>query len=125
MRVHVADRFELNVVAVYIVDDAGPRRILRLLPPAGSAPDRFARLSYRWEDYDPMAATADLEPTLELPRPAWEAMVAAGAELAPADRTMATAWKDARDVRDRLLGLVERAMAPDRPEAREAPQTTP
>jgi hypothetical protein len=111
MRVHVEDRWEANAVDVYVVDGQPVNRILRLAPPPAPDAATFTGAD-TWEPLEPNAAVAGLAPTFRVRRAVWDAIVAAGAELAPADRTMDTAWRDARDTRDRLLGLVERLTAP-------------
>lgn len=104
MRVHVEDLWQEDAVAIYVVDGRPVDRILRL---------EDSRVAFagggHWEGLEPDAIVATA-PTLRLRRPVWDAIVAAGAELAPADRTMAAAWDDARAVRDRLLALVERVI---------------
>jgi hypothetical protein len=111
MRVHVEDRWEADAVDVYVIDGRPANRILRLAPPPAADAATFTGAD-TWEPLEPNAAVAGLAPTFRVRRAVWDAIVAAGAELAPADRTMDTAWRDARDTRDRLLGLVERLTAP-------------
>ena len=113
MRVHIVDRWEADAVDVYVTDGRPVDRILRLAPAA--QPGAFAQAD-EWERLEPNGAATELAPTFRVRRAVWDAIVAAGAELAPADRTMDTAWRDAREVRDRLLGLVETlAASPSEP----------
>ena len=74
-------------------------RVLRL-PPIGET----GGFPY-WEDVD--SSAAEITPTVELPAGALEALIAEGEEHVPTTSATVDALKDAREVRDRLLALVE------------------
>lgn len=93
MKAHIESRWENDSVRVWIID-GGPdnHRVMRLGPGG-------------WEPFGRGELT---DPTFEIPQDALTALVAAAGDFLPPSTALAAHLADAREVRDRLLTLVER-----------------
>lgn len=98
MRVEVVRRLERQGVEIFLFDQLPTGSIL-----AYTLGERGA-----WERHD-VAPGAEMPVFLFLPQQAFEALMGAGVDFLPPSAATDAALKDAREVRDRLLGLVESA----------------
>lgn len=105
---HVEQRWQQQALALYVTDHPpGTKpRVLRVV----SALDE-GDFAVQWQEYDPNHHNADLGPTLVLPMQVAEAVVEALGDYLPPDAAQGEHLKDAIQVRDRLLALVERSGA--------------
>lgn len=99
MKVRIVERPERDNVEVYMWWDGGRGRHVARVEENGRIGSCF---------YDPAPAGEELRPTLIFDRPTWAALVEAIRQEGPAGSVEQAALKDAREVRDRLLGMVER-----------------
>jgi hypothetical protein len=102
MRVHIERDWSADRVRVYVARSGAAGDLRNLTIP----PDGVGWLVE--EVLEPGTRTSDIRPLLEIPVDVFEAIIAAGADVLPPDRTQAAHLADAIGVRDRLLALIER-----------------
>lgn len=95
-RVHIEQDWYSENVRIWVFSEASDPYVLRLKDGAFN----------EWEKLE--EGTAHPEPTLTLRADYWEAIVTAAAKTLPVTDTALEALKDTRQVRDRLLTLIEK-----------------
>lgn len=98
MKAHVDYDFVNESYKVWFFERGAPgtSRVLRFPSPG----------TLMWDEV-PDGAEAPLEPSLELPEEAVELMIEKLSKVLPPDAAQAQHLKDAREVRDRLLAMIE------------------
>lgn len=108
MKVHVEHRFEMAAIALTIYEQTPAGTVVYELADADEPRGtRWGPLRLVPRDLPP-DATAPPTPTLILDERLFEQIVKAGTGIVPASEATHDALVDTRQVRDRLLGLVER-----------------
>jgi hypothetical protein len=99
MKVHIERRWELNAVDIYLVEASADMtgRIMQIVGPD----------AWQWQDVAPGEKPA---PSFSLPLQAFELIVAGAGDFLPPSAATDAALKDTREVRDRLLALIERVV---------------
>lgn len=98
----------MKAEAIYRPERQGFDLILFQQSPTGAVMAYTLGENGFWESHE-IAAGSAMPVFLHLPREAFKALMAAGADHLPPSAATDAALKDAREVRDRLLSLVEQA----------------
>jgi hypothetical protein len=104
MNVRIVPRWDADSVDVYVWEKGvGANRLLRFLI------DEEGNQNYRWDELPP-EPTAGVKPSLVLPHDVLRLLVGEANDYLPPSAATDLALKDAKEVRDRLLSLVEHTM---------------
>lgn len=109
VKVHIDRRWDTATVQVWLHRNVqGQAQVLTFDWDAETS-----RYLWTWIDYDPTSSSNFMRATLEMPEAAFQALIAAGADVLPPDRAQAAHLTDAQKVRDQALGMVERIIDSD------------